>query len=78
MTILADVLAFTWWSSYLTTGRIYDGKHGITFVGESAAGHLIGITLAALACSYCLFKSIFTEQIVRDTVPSSGRASPAA
>ena len=58
MAILGNALAFKWWSSYLTTGKIYDGKHGITFVGESATGHLFGATLLAAISTYYVCKSI--------------------
>ena len=36
LTILFDSLAFMWWSNFLSTGQIYDGRHGITFVGDYA------------------------------------------
>lgn len=61
MTGLADWLAFTWWRSYLTTGKVYDGKHGFVFIGESAWGHLAGITLMAAVCSFYLAKSVLWD-----------------
>ena len=58
LAILVDFIAFDFWNSYLATGTIYDGKHGITFVGKHAMGHLLGITLMALLLSYYFVKTM--------------------
>jgi hypothetical protein len=57
MAILSNYLAYTWWSDYLNLGYVFDGKHGITFSGESAYGHLIAISLLVLISNYFLIKS---------------------
>ena len=58
MAILVDFIAFKYWQSYLSSGAIYDGKHGVTFLGEATYGHLAGATLGAVILSYYFIKSV--------------------
>ena len=58
MAILFDFIAFKYWQSYLVTGTVHDGKHGIIFFGESAYGHLAGATLGGIVLTYYFFKSL--------------------
>ena len=62
--VMVDIVAFEFWSSYLATGTISDGKHGLTFIGKYAMGHLVGITLMALVLSYYFVKTL--TQAYRD------------
>ena len=59
MAVLSNFLTYAWWSDYLKLGYVYDGKHGIVFKGDSAFGHLIGISLLALISNYFLIVSVF-------------------
>ena len=58
MAILMDFLAFEYWSSYFYKGNVLDGKHGITFIGEAAFGHLAFATIGALVFTFFAVKSI--------------------
>jgi hypothetical protein len=57
MAILSNSIAYSWWSDYLKLGYIFDGKHGITFSGKSAYGHLTGISLLSLILNYFFIRS---------------------
>ena len=61
MTIMTNFIAFNYWNSYLTNGKVYDGKHLLTFSGESAFGHIAAITLLAIILSYYSLKIIWNE-----------------
>ncbi|CAM0555332.1 hypothetical protein EHLJMEHL_04921 [Vreelandella titanicae] len=57
MTILVDYVTLGFWHSYLVSGSIHDGKHGLTFIGESAYGHLVGITIFGAILTFYSLKS---------------------
>lgn len=65
MTILVDFIAFKYWQSYIVTGTVHDGKHGITFFGEASYGHLAGVTLGAIVLSYYFVKSVLKNNHVQ-------------
>jgi hypothetical protein len=56
--IVFDLLAIKFWYEYLAFGGVHDGKHGITFYGEYAYGHLAGVSIAVLILNYYLAKSL--------------------
>jgi hypothetical protein len=58
MAILVDFIAFKYWQSYLFSGSVHDGRHGITFLGEATYGHLIGVTLGAIVLTYYFIKTL--------------------
>jgi hypothetical protein len=57
MAFLSNGIAFKYWSSYFTGGSVYDGRHGITFFGSAASGHLLFATLMAIVFSSYAIKS---------------------
>jgi hypothetical protein len=58
MAVLFDVLAVRYWVEFLTTGTVYDGKHGLNFLGLSSTGHLLAATMGGLLCTYYAVKSL--------------------
>jgi hypothetical protein len=58
MAALFDAIALRFWVEFMTTGTVYDGKHGLTFLGMSATGHLISASLGATVCTYYAAKSL--------------------
>ena len=59
LTPMFDYLAIKWWSEYLETGAVYDGRHGITFAGAESMGHLAGMSLLAAILTFYLVISIW-------------------
>ena len=51
LAVAFDYLGYGVWGEYLSTGRVYDGRDGITFGGTYAYGQLAAITLIAVAFS---------------------------
>jgi len=58
LAIFFDFLAILYWRSFISTGSIYDGKHDITFFGESASGLLVGTSLGAFIFTYYFKKTL--------------------
>ena len=62
MSFLTAAWAINYWVSYLFCGYIKDEKHQFYFYGLSAQGHLIGVTLMALAFNYFFVKTLINAK----------------
>lgn len=54
MTMVFNILAYSYWDKFLSTNSVYDGKHSFTFFGENAYGHLAFASLGLIlfSCFY--------------------------
>ncbi len=57
-TLAFYLLTFIFWKSFLEHGAIHDGKHGLTFIGEAAYGHLVGSALGAIVFTCYFLKTL--------------------
>ncbi|WP_370979741.1 hypothetical protein [Agaribacterium sp. ZY112] len=61
LAVLANALAVKFWLGYLSVGSVSDSKHGLVFLGSSAQGHLIAITLFAIIATYYAIKPLLVR-----------------